>query len=236
MKSIDYANLSWNPFTGCDNWRGTETCNLGERCWAKSMSNRLAGRYGYDKEEPFKPTMHETQLNRPLHIPKSKRIACCFMGDVSYATSKQFGEIMYTIREANWHRFFMLSKRPSAVNELYKEEWPSNLMFGVSVGTYKAIRLLIYLKKMPCKMKWVSFEPLTEDLDTHALNLEGIDFVAIGGLKTSTYSYSPPDYYIDRIVRKARLAGVPVYIKNNISESIREKFSNPRELPEAFII
>ena len=50
------------------------------KCWAEKMAVRLAGRFGYDKKNPFKPTFHPEKLEEPLKWKTPRRIPCCFMG------------------------------------------------------------------------------------------------------------------------------------------------------------
>ena len=73
ITKIEWANATWNPITGCDPNDGyqSESC---KNCYARRMSNRLKGRYGYPKDEPFRVTFHPDRLNQPLKWKKSRLI------------------------------------------------------------------------------------------------------------------------------------------------------------------
>ena len=76
MKSIQYADRSWNPLTGCNGPFGPGCAH----CWARSMANRLRGRVGYPYDRPFAPVLHLDRLDDPTHWKKPQIIATCFMG------------------------------------------------------------------------------------------------------------------------------------------------------------
>jgi hypothetical protein len=39
------------------------------------MANRLRGRYGYPKDDPFRPTVHAARLYEPMKIKKPKNLS-----------------------------------------------------------------------------------------------------------------------------------------------------------------
>lgn len=123
---------TWNPVTGCT--PVSEGC---ENCYAKRIANRLKGRYGYDKDEPFKVTLHPDKLNQPLQWKKPRRVFVCSMGDLFHEDvpfdyiTKVF-DVMCSGRWPNkeaersgdaslledpGHTFIVLTKRPERVNE-----------------------------------------------------------------------------------------------------------------------
>ena len=46
---IEWCDKVWNPITGCS--PVSDGC---ANCYAKRMANRLKGRYGYPKDDPFR--------------------------------------------------------------------------------------------------------------------------------------------------------------------------------------
>ncbi|AZR72507.1 hypothetical protein BBF96_03385 [Anoxybacter fermentans] len=50
---IEWTEVTWNPVTGC-----TPISPGCENCYARRMATRLRGRCGYQKDEPFRVTMH----------------------------------------------------------------------------------------------------------------------------------------------------------------------------------
>ena len=87
--------------------------------------------------------------------------------------------------EANWHTFQVLTKRAdrleSALNTyLSKAASSLHIWWGVSVEDKKhGIPRIQHLRKSAAVVKFLSVEPLLEDLGK--LNLNGIDWVIAGG-------------------------------------------------------
>ncbi|KKL50312.1 hypothetical protein LCGC14_2306730, partial [marine sediment metagenome] len=68
---------TWSPVSGC-----TKVSAGCASCYAARMANRLRGRHGYPKDDPFKVTLHPDRLEQPLHWRKSRNIFVCSMGDL----------------------------------------------------------------------------------------------------------------------------------------------------------
>ena len=77
---IEWCNEVWNPITGCSEF--STGCN---NCYAKRMAKRLAGRCGYDKDDPFKVTVHHDKFDKPFKWKKAKRIFVNSMGDLFHS-------------------------------------------------------------------------------------------------------------------------------------------------------
>ena len=75
---IGWCEETWNPITGCTPI--SEGCR---NCYAQRMAKRMAGRFGYDAEHPFRPgTLHPEQLDKPDKWKKPRKIFVCSMGDL----------------------------------------------------------------------------------------------------------------------------------------------------------
>lgn len=74
---IEWTEYSWNPITGCTPI--SEGC---QNCYAKRMTKRLAGRYGYPSDDPFKVVLHPERINDPLKWKKPRRVFVCSMSDL----------------------------------------------------------------------------------------------------------------------------------------------------------
>ena len=214
---IEYADESWNPYTGCRNIENGN-CNLGADCWAYSMAQRLKGRYGYDAEDPFKPTFHPDRLADPLKWRKPRRIAACFMGDIAYCPWEWLYRIKDTVSglhepyDKTIHRFYFLTKLPQG-NVFKYRSWPENAWLGVSVSSHRDIWRIRQLKKTKARVKWVSFEPVEGPMGK--LDLEGIDWVVIGA-KTGRHKGAPRRKWVETIVATAAWEEIPIFIKPNL--------------------
>ena len=72
---IEYLTHCWNFYPGCNHWQ-TGVCPVGERCWAKGMSQRFNG-------GDFEPHLLPEKLLDPLKGRQGgRRIGVCFAGDL----------------------------------------------------------------------------------------------------------------------------------------------------------
>ena len=74
---IPWCDQVWNPVTGC-----TPISTGCKNCYAKRTANRLAGRAGYPKENPFAVTFHPDRIYRPMDRKKPALVFVCSMGDL----------------------------------------------------------------------------------------------------------------------------------------------------------
>jgi len=170
---------SWNPVTGCQ-----PDFPCWERCYARRMANRLAGRYGYDKDDPFRPTFHPDKLDEPLRWRKPRTIFPVSMGDlfcdgVKDEWQKAIFGIISRATHLNGHVFVILTKRPApakAVIESLLERTEGcvtiqggffgNLVIGTSVSNQAEWDARVpVLCHIPAWRRVVSVEPMLGPID-----------------------------------------------------------------------
>jgi protein gp37 len=107
--AIEWCDSTWNPTSGCTPI--SEGC---KNCWARRMAPRLAGRCGYNAEEPFRVTFHPDQLDKPLRWKKPRRIAVSLMGDLFHEDipDEWIARIWAVMLGCPQHIFLVLTKRP----------------------------------------------------------------------------------------------------------------------------
>lgn len=105
---IEWCDEVWNPVTGCTPI--SEGC---QNCYAKRMATRLAGRFGYPADEPFRVTLHEERLSEPKGWKKPRRVFVCSMADIFHeAVPDEFIDRIWDIMwEHSQHTFLILTKR-----------------------------------------------------------------------------------------------------------------------------
>lgn len=217
---IEWCEESWNPVTGCT--KISEGCKY---CYAERMAKRLAGRFGYPKDEPFKVTLHSDKLNQPLKWEKPRMIFVCSMGDLFhfYVSTQYLNKIFYVMRKCSNHTFLILTKRPESMYGYFNRVMfniPENIWIGVSVEDQKtwAERTDI-LRKIPADIKFVSIEPMLEEIDIDDLDdsygdpeAYPFDWIIIGGESGPHARPMHPDW-----VRKIRdnciQTGTPFFFK-----------------------
>ena len=212
-KNIEYTDESWNAISGCI----PTDCAVKEhisKCWAEKMADRLKGRYGYDIKNPFKPTFHKDQINKPLHWKKPRRVVCCFMGDIAYAEYDWIKQVLDIIKKTPQHRYYILTKKPSA---LLQYKFPNNTWVGVTINRKKDLYRFEDLLHIHSMVKYISFEPIYESLDLLEEKYEMINdkFWIIIGAQTNP-EFQPEKKWVDNIVNFARINNIPVFMKDNL--------------------
>ncbi len=118
------------------------------------------------------------------------------------------------------HTFIFLTKRPE--NLAKWSPFPPNCWVGVSSSdnemAFNASCNLILVK---AKVKFVSFEPLLGRIGNAVLDLltdkRGINWVIIGQQTPVSAKTAPKIEWVKEIVEVADKAGIPVFLKNNLS-------------------
>jgi len=211
--SIEWTDMTWNPITGC-----TNNCQFD--CYARRMSHRLKGRFGYDKINPFKPTWHGNKTNEPSKV-KGKKIFTCSMGD--FWDKEVPLEWRQGVMSVIWNNpknvFQILTKQP------WNIDWtnlPPNLWMGVSVtkpDDIEKIQTMVDKIGLTDNILFISVEPYLERLDHYEdffrLILEELDWVIVGGL-TGRKSFIPPKEWVDKIVSFCGDNRIPVFLKDNL--------------------
>ncbi len=164
---IEWTDETWNPITGCE--PVSEGC---ENCYAHRMAKRLAGRFGYPKDEPFRPgVLHKDKLAAPQHWDKPRKVFVCSMGDLFHSAVSFWDivKVFRAMRSAEQHIFQILTKRPARMLEFVEWTrdkdlycWPlSNVWVGVTAESQeRADERIPKLLQIPAAVRFVSCEPL----------------------------------------------------------------------------
>jgi protein gp37 len=89
-------------------------------------------------------------------------------------------DIFATMGKAEQHQFQVLTKRAERLAELSPVlPWRENIWMGVTVESADYKYRIDYLRYTGANIKFLSLEPLLDDLGE--LNLNGIDWIIVGG-------------------------------------------------------
>jgi protein gp37 len=168
------------------------------------MSKRLAGRFGYPKDNPFSVTMHPEKLDQPLRWQKPRSVFVVSMGDLFHGLVpfRYIAAVYGVMAAAKHHTFQVLTKRPERALDFYRwimnlselpevvigreaifydvprkyfgdtPDWswpPKNVWIGTTVeAQHLAARRLPDLLQIPAPVRFVSCEPLLEQIDLKA--------------------------------------------------------------------
>lgn len=109
------------------------------------------------------------------------------------------------------HQFQILTKRPERMMKYsLSNKIPDNVWLGTSIGLQKYMPRLDALRMTQCKTKFVSFEPLLEEI-TQA-DLTGIDQIIIGG-ESGPNARLMKKEWVYSLVKIAKSQNVAVFFK-----------------------
>lgn len=95
-------------------------------------------------------------------------------------TIQQITEMFDSMKKYSKHQFIILTKRINKAYNFFKNYGcPDNCWIGTSIENRSAMHRLEKLKQIDCKIRFVSFEPLLENL--YQVDLTGIHWAIVGG-------------------------------------------------------
>jgi protein gp37 len=226
---IEWTEKTWNPITGCT--KISEGC---QNCYAERMAKRLAGRFGYPADDPFKPgTFHRQKIDEPLKWKKPCRIFVGSMGDMFHhdVHHVDMKDIQAVIKESPQHTYIFLTKRPDIMlryTDVLPDGWPSNCWLGVTAeNQQRADERIPILLQIPAAVRFVSVEPMLEFMDlSYWLNgapeqfaparwrqtYPPLDWV-IAGPETGTGARKANNEWFRDLRRQCFFARVPYFLK-----------------------
>jgi len=118
----------------------------------------------------------------PLKWKKPQMIFVNSMSDLFHkdVPAEFIDEIFFTMNEAPWHTFQLLTKRADRLVQLANRvQWTSNIWMGVTVENVDHIDRMDSLRNVPATVRFLSLEPLLGPMPN--LNLDQMDWVILGG-------------------------------------------------------
>jgi protein gp37 len=161
----------------------------------------------------FDLTLHESALELPLKWKKPQTIFVNSMSDLFHkdVPVEFILKTFDVMRRANWHTFQVLTKRSDRLLELSSQlPWRSHIWMGVSVETVDYAFRVNHLRQTGAVTKFLSQEPLLGPLP--GLNLDGIDWVIVGGESGPGARPMDPDWVLE-IRDQCVTADVPFFFK-----------------------
>ena len=177
---IEWTEATWNPVTGC-----TKVSAGCKNCYAERMSRRLQAMGNRNYANGFAVTEHPHMLDKPTRWRKPQRIFVNSMSDLFHPeVSFAFIQAVFqTMRDADHHVYQVLTKRPERMLEYVTayevEPLPPHIWLGTSVEQRRWCSRIDTLRRVPAAVRFLSLEPLLEDLGE--LDLDDIHWVIVGG-------------------------------------------------------
>ncbi len=188
---IDWADMSWNPITGCHH-----KCAY---CYAEKIAKRFGKMMPDLSPYPrmfngchmleggpidgnpypwlFEPTFHAHRIDEPMMVTDPQDIFTVSMGDMlgDWVPKAWQEEVLATIRKAYWHRFIILTKNTMGYVKLAQQNmtWPDNAWAGFSVTTQKSLEEQAFGMTWAPKNCLISIEPIHGPIDLSAVQVPG---------------------------------------------------------------
>lgn len=127
----------------------------------------------------------------PYFDKEPKLIFTCSMSDFFIKDADPWRDRAWkTIKNTPWHTWQILTKRPERILECLPDDWGEgypNVWLGVTVEDQASFHRIETLSKIPAVLRFVSAEPLLEDIDFLVQREDGsrpidsIQWVILGG-------------------------------------------------------
>jgi len=206
---IEWTEQTWNPTTGC-----TKISTGCKHCYAEKMALRLhcMGATGY--ENKFELTLHAYRLDQPLRRKKPTVYFVNSMSDLfhEHVPFAFIDQVMAVMKQTPQHTYQILTKRAARMRKYFSKRIPpGNAWLGVSVENKKhGLSRIDQLRDIPASIRFLSVEPLLEDLGK--VNLDNIHWVIVGGESGPKARPMQPEW-VANIKRQCELVHVSFFFK-----------------------
>lgn len=225
--AIQWTDYTWNPVTGCD--KVSPGCR---NCYAEAWSRRFG--------RSFKVELHPERLAQVCKLESGSRVFVNSMSDLFHEEVPfefVFEVFVNMVLRADV-TFQVLTKRPGRVREFV--EWvahnrldelnaafgvaypcaedlpnamfPMNVWVGTSIESRLYLPRLEVLRRIPAYVRFISFEPLLEDMGY--FDLTSIRWVIAGGESGPHYRPMELDW-VRNIRDRCRMADVAFFFKQS---------------------
>jgi protein gp37 len=159
--------------------------------------------------------LDRTALEAPFKWIRPRRIFVNSMSDLFHEDipTDYVRDVWSVMRDANWHHYQVLTKRPERMLVLLSRsdfEVLSNVWVGTSVENEEHAYRVDILRQVPARVRFLSIEPLLGPVGT--LDLSSIHWVIVGGESGPRARPMHPDW-VDEIHLQCRKQRVPFFFK-----------------------
>jgi protein gp37 len=210
---IEWTDATWNPVRGC-----TKISPGCAHCYAETFAERFRGVPDHPYEQGFDLRLVPEKLAEPLRWRRPRMIFVNSMSDLFHeavpeAYVRKVAEVM---RAADRHTYQVLTKRSERMAKLLRTTLGpfaehTHIWWGVSVENRRhGLPRVGHLREAPAAVRFLSIEPLIEDLGE--LDLSGISWVIVGG-ESGPGARPMRAEWVRGIRDQCQRAGVPFFFK-----------------------
>lgn len=242
---VTWVDSAVNPVMGCDGCELWMPERGVKHCYAGTLHQLRGGKVKGYARDFLTPELFPGRMGKAAAWPDLRGTArpdkpwlnglprVIFISDMGDALSRNVpfeylraeAIAAVTSDKGRRHLWLWLTKQPHRMADFADwlavrgVPWPVNLWAGTSVTAKKYKVRLSHLRQVPAAVRFVSCEPLTEDLGT--IDLSGIRLGIIGG--ESGKEARPCDVaWIRRFVRTCRAQGCKPFVKQ-LGANIRDR-------------
>lgn len=210
---IEWTDATWNPVRGC-----TKISPGCKHCYAETFAERFRGVKGHPYEQGFDLRLVPEKLTEPFAWRSPKLVFVNSMSDLFQpgVSDKYVEAVSRVMVKANWHTYQVLTKRSERLRDLLQgglrfASHQKNVWWGVSVEDRKyGLPRINHLRSAPAAVRFLSVEPLLEDLGE--INLSGINWVIVGG-ESGPGARPMKKEWVVSIREQCKAYGVPFFFK-----------------------
>ncbi|NRD62269.1 phage Gp37/Gp68 family protein [Corallococcus exiguus] len=234
---IEWTDATWNPVRGCR--KVSPGC---KHCYAETFAERFRGVPGHPYTQGFDLKLVPEKLAEPLRWRTPRTIFVNSMSDLfqDEVPDDYIVTVGRMMALANWHTFQILTKRAARMRTLLNGKLAfaahlPHLWWGVSVEDRRyGIPRIQQLQESPARIRFLSIEPLLEDLGS--LDLSGIDWVIVGG-ESGAGARPMQENWVSAIRDQCHLTGTAFFFKQwgGVRKSVKGRELEGRthdELPQ----
>lgn len=211
--AIEWTDATWNPVRGC-----TKISPGCKHCYAETFAERFRGVPGHPFEQGFDLRLVPEKLDEPMRWTRPRRIFVNSMSDLFHElVPDDFVHRVFSVmHKADWHVYQLLTKRPERMRAFidageHLSAGCRHIWLGVSVEDREfGVPRIELLRRTPAAIRFLSIEPLLEDLGE--INLDNIDWVIVGG-ESGRHARPMQESWVLSIRDQCQCAGVPFFFK-----------------------
>src|ERR1700686_5373876 len=237
---IEWTDTTWNPLRGC-----TKISPGCKHCYAETFAERFRGVKGHPYEQGFDLRLVPEKLPEPFRWSGPRTVFVNSMSDLFQpeVPDAYIEDVVRVMVEANWHTYQVLTKRSERLRDLLSTRLrfaasERHIWWGVSVEDKKyGLPRIEHLRAAPAEVKFLSIEPLLEDLGD--FDISGIDWAIVGG-ESGPGARPMEKAWVERILKLCKEQRVAFFFKQwgGVQKSKTGRLLNGRthdEMPERIV-
>lgn len=210
---IEWTDTTWNPVRGC-----TKISPGCAHCYAATFAERFRGVKGHPYERGFDLRLVPEKLSEPFLWTARRRVFVNSMSDLFHidVPDEYIVRVARVMATADWHTYQVLTKRSERMAEMlrgalrFAADLP-HVWWGVSVENRRhGLPRIDHLRTAPAQVRFLSVEPLLEDLGQ--VDLTGIHWMIVGGESGHGARPMAPEW-VRSLRNQCKTSGVSFFFK-----------------------